>query len=85
MRGTVDGSWETWQQLDYDLLDASEEMWILALPGWNESVGVRAEAEYCAKNSVPVRLVSTDGTVVVPAEDGTLVEDPDYPGYGVEV
>lgn len=59
----VGGQWEQWVALDHALLDASEEMWILTIPGWYESRGVTAEREYAEEHSIPVKYVTRDGVV----------------------
>ncbi len=37
---------EFWKRLSYDLLKVSDEVHILMLDGWEESIGVKAEIEF---------------------------------------
>lgn len=66
-------SFEAWQQLDEALIIASEEMWVLALPGWDESRGVRSEIQFCIRNGIPVHLVDRQGENI-DAEAGGVTE-----------
>ena len=50
-------TWGFWQGPDLDMLFEAEELWILQLPGWEESTGVRAEREQ-ARGGKPVLLIS---------------------------
>lgn len=34
---------EFWKKINMDMLRRAEEMWVLDIPGWMESVGVQAE------------------------------------------
>lgn len=43
MRGSLPTDWAFWQTYDRVMIDASAEVWVLALPGWRESKGVTAE------------------------------------------
>lgn len=36
-------NWEFWRRQDTAMLKLADELWVLDLPGWRESVGVRAE------------------------------------------
>lgn len=50
--------WEYWAPFDYKLLESSDELWVLQLPGWDSSVGVAAEIKFAEKNNIPVRYVN---------------------------
>lgn len=55
--------WEFWRQFDYHHIETSEQVWVLTLPGWADSVGVSAEVEIAKELGKPVRLVDA-GTLV---------------------
>lgn len=57
-------TFEQWQELDETLLLASEEMWILGLPGWEQSRGVNSEARFAARNGIPVKVIDTEGNII---------------------
>jgi hypothetical protein len=62
----IGGNWEAWQKLDKDLIDASEELWVLMLEGWRESKGVNAEMEYAKSKSKPIKYVDREGNIYDP-------------------
>lgn len=50
----LDGSWDFWKKLDTDFIDRCDELLVYKLPGWERSVGVRAEVEYASSRNKPV-------------------------------
>lgn len=46
VHGGVPTDWDFWGDYDKEFLNFCEELIILMLPGWKESVGVTAEIEY---------------------------------------
>lgn len=50
--------WQTWAAYDLALLGRCDELWVLALPGWESSVGVGAEMSYAQDKGIPVRVVN---------------------------
>lgn len=63
------GTWEYWERFDRAMISRCQQLWILALSGWEESKGVAAEIEIARQLGIPVRLLHFN-------EDGsfTLVE-----------
>jgi hypothetical protein len=57
--------WKFWQRHDLDFLAICSEMVVLKLPGWEESVGVRAEIAAARTLGKPVTFLD-----VVDAADG---------------
>ncbi len=49
--------WEFWKSFDEVYLGHSEEMYILTLDGWEESVGVTAEIKIMRKQTKPISLL----------------------------
>lgn len=43
---TLTGPFAFWEEYDYRMIDACDEVWVLQLEGWDKSVGVRAESDY---------------------------------------
>jgi hypothetical protein len=66
-RCTLPIEWEFWAHFDECILSRCSEMWILTIPGFTISTGVKAEREICKKFGVPVRFVipQADGTYAV--------------------
>lgn len=56
----LEGTWEFWERVDKVMIDKSDEVWVLDLPGWMASVGVTAEVEYAKKEGKPVFLIDSD-------------------------
>jgi hypothetical protein len=46
--------WTFWHKFDREMLCTAKEMWILRLPGWQESAGIRAERQIAAELGIPV-------------------------------
>ena len=49
--------WDYWEKIDYMFLDASEELWVLMMDGWDTSKGVTAEIAYAEKIGIPVKYI----------------------------
>ncbi|MBN1341571.1 MAG: DUF1937 family protein [Phycisphaerae bacterium] len=49
--------WAFWQRYDGAFLAWCDELWVLMLGGWEQSVGVQAEIEIAREMGKPVRLV----------------------------
>lgn len=49
------GAWSDWIKIDHDWISRCDEVVVLCLEGWTESVGVRAEIEYAKSIGKPVR------------------------------
>ena len=46
-----------WLRQDLPMLKMCDELWVLALPGWVDSEGVRAEMEHAKIHKIPVRIL----------------------------
>lgn len=55
------GDWEFWRDFDLAFLERCESFYVLALPGWRESRGVRAEAGYARMIGRPLLLLDATG------------------------
>lgn len=51
------GKFEFWQEFDERILSICDELWILPLPGWQESVGVAAETKIAQRMNLAIRFV----------------------------
>lgn len=54
-------TFDFWMQYDYDIISNSEQVRVLRLPGWEDSVGVKAEVEFAEANNIPIRYIEWDG------------------------
>lgn len=64
--------WRFWEPFDRQMLERCDEVAVLMLDGWRESVGVRAEIQIASERGKPVRYVAPerDGHDKIPAEAG---------------
>ena len=49
--------WPGWIKHDLEILRVCQQLWILQLPGWEESRGIKAEVEAALKRGMPIRPV----------------------------
>lgn len=68
-RRMIPGDWLAWRELDSRIIRVCDEVYVLNLLGWRESVGVAAEIELARKLGKPVWLVKEDGTILSCAVD----------------
>ena len=52
--------WQFWQRNDRRLLEACDEVAVLVLDGWEQSVGVQAEMRIATELGKPIRLLSAE-------------------------
>ena len=50
-------TWETWKHIDTILLNSCDELWILCLPGWRDSIGVNAEYIIAKNLKLQIRFI----------------------------
>jgi hypothetical protein len=46
--------WEAWQSHCYAMLDKADALWVLAIDGWDKSLGIGQEMDYADKKGIPV-------------------------------
>jgi hypothetical protein len=46
--------WEFWEKFDVPMVDWADEVWVLMLPGWDESIGVKAECDLARELGKPI-------------------------------
>jgi hypothetical protein len=54
--GTVTG-WDMWGKYDLEMLSRCDKLIVLRLPGWKESLGVKAEIEHATKLGLPIEEI----------------------------
>ena len=54
MSHSLPGTWDFWSQVDLEFLSRCDELFVLADPGWQDSVGVTAEIKFAKENNIPV-------------------------------
>jgi nucleoside 2-deoxyribosyltransferase len=62
--------WAFWERQDRDFLERCDEVIVLTLDGWSESIGVQAELQIAEELGKPVRYLSPDAPTLarVPKE-----------------
>lgn len=50
-------TWDFWQKVDREYIAICGEMWVLCLPDWDKSVGVKEEIEYANLIGIPVKYI----------------------------
>jgi hypothetical protein len=53
----VPGDWNFWSRFDHAMIEHCDEVRVLALPGWDTSVGVRQEVLFARSLGKPVTFV----------------------------
>jgi hypothetical protein len=56
--------WRFWIDICFAYLDISQELWVVCLPGWDQSVGVRAEIERATDKGIPVIYFDETGAII---------------------
>ena len=52
------GSFAKWRDRDLFFISKSDEVWVVMMEGWKESVGVTAEIDYAIKKDIPVKYLN---------------------------
>lgn len=55
------GNWEFWKTIDEVFISKSDELWVLMLDGWKESIGVNAEIQIAQAQGKPVVYLNAEG------------------------
>ena len=56
--GDLPAEWAFWRPWCIAMLDKADELWVLQLGGWVDSVGVQAEIKHAFQTDKPVRMVN---------------------------
>lgn len=46
-----------WMSYNYAMLHRASELRVLQIPGWKESIGVKAEIEFARANNIPIIFI----------------------------
>lgn len=57
MMHNLPGGWEFWENKDRLIISKCDELWILRLRGWKESVGVQAEIKLAKEIGIHIRYL----------------------------
>lgn len=65
---TLGESFKYWKDRDLKFISRSDEVWVVMMDGWEESVGVQAEIKYATRNNIPVSYINPDSLVFMITE-----------------
>lgn len=51
------GSFEKWRDIDLEWVKTCDELWVVMMEGWKDSIGVTAEIEYARELKKDVRFI----------------------------
>lgn len=60
----IEHTWEVWAAFDKAMLSRCNELVVLKLDGWKESVGVSAEIKFAETLAIPVTYVEPDKNIL---------------------
>ena len=55
----IGGDFDTWRDFYETMIDWCDQLWVLMLDGWEDSVGVQAEIEYAERLDKSIMLIET--------------------------
>ena len=50
--------YKAWKEWDEELILLCSQVWILMLPGWEDSMGIKNEISFAVNNGIPIKLLS---------------------------
>ena len=53
--------WDFWGPLDMMYIDACDQLWVLEMPGWEDSVGITAEIKYAKEIGMDIAYIPVMG------------------------
>lgn len=63
---SLGGSFSAWRNIDLYAIKKSDEMWVVTMDGWLESIGVQAEIAYAKSLKKPVKYLDSNGKKIKP-------------------
>jgi hypothetical protein len=64
--GNLPGEFGFWEEYDKHFIDLSDEVWVLAIPGWRTSKGVEHEMNHAFKTDKPVLILTPSNIASIP-------------------
>lgn len=52
------GKFQSWAKIDLHMVGLADELWVVKLDGWDQSVGVIAEIEHAKKLKKPIKYIN---------------------------
>ena len=57
-RKKPDTGFKMWAKIDFTYISRCDELWVVMLPGWKESHGVKEETLFCRRNKIEVKFLN---------------------------
>ncbi len=57
---SLGGSFSKWRDRDLLFISKSDEVWVVMLEGWQESIGVKAEIAFATENLIPIQFIDAE-------------------------
>lgn len=51
------GSFANWKKIDLHFVSKCDEVWVVTMDGWKESIGVQAEIEFAKKKGINIWFI----------------------------
>ena len=81
MAGELGGDFESWRKFDLAMLDLADELWVLTLDGWKESVGVAAEIEHARGSEIAILYINESLEFSIREVTDTIIIGPTVSGH----
>lgn len=67
-------SFVTWEDHNLTILSRCDELWVLQLTGWDNSIGVRAEIRFAHSRGLPIKFIDPMSHFpIIPIENAGIV------------
>ena len=60
LEGGIPGDWHYWEEYDKRIISICQEIMVLTIDGWRESIGVKAEIEFANELGLKVEYICPD-------------------------
>lgn len=71
---SLGGCFAKWKKRDLEAIRRMDEVWVVTLPGWDKSVGVKAEIAYAKKYKKPVYYIDPITKGLIPTLKPSIEE-----------
>lgn len=55
--GDIEANFDRWRTQSLGMLSVCQELWVIKLDGWKQSLGVREEIKYARKHLIPIKYI----------------------------
>lgn len=73
--GLVGTSWKDWRDHDLNLLSRCDEIIIILIEGWRESIGVRGEVKFAIQNDIPISYLDPNLYILIGVSNEQVLDE----------